>query len=172
MRSPIRAIVLPDGDKDPVGANRPRVTDRARSDLEREPLGASAFSHSLGPVVRTPWDAGIVPPAFSRGGITTTLLKSRRQQIHGRIASTLEEKFPHIVTIQPELLRSTAPTEGGLVKKAVWFWVRAGQQSVARCAMSEAVAQIRKGLDLLSGLLTCSGACLAWLRRAETLRRQ
>jgi predicted ATPase len=44
-----------------------------------------------------------------------TLLKSRRQQLHGRIATTMQEKFPEIVTTQPArspLHRSWANREG------------------------------------------------------------
>src|SRR5262249_3296078 len=32
------------------------------------------------------------------------------------------------------------------------YWLKAGQQSIARCAMTEAVAQLRKGRDLLSSI--------------------
>src|SRR5262249_8907776 len=36
--------------------------------------------------------------------------------------------------------------------KAVGHWVKAGEQAIARAAMLEAVAQLRKGLDLLSSV--------------------
>lgn len=48
----------------------------------------------------------------------STLLRSRRQQIHARIATTLEEQFPDIVTAQPALLAHHC-TEAGLIEKAV-----------------------------------------------------
>src|SRR5206468_5265797 len=70
----------------------------------------------------------------------STLLKSRRQQIHGRITTTLEEQFPDVVAAQPALLAHHC-TEAGSVEKAVGYWLKAGQQSVARSAMAEAVAQ-------------------------------
>ena len=81
----------------------------------------------------------------------STLLRSRRQQIHARIAATLEGQFPEIVEAQPELLARHC-AEAGLIEKAVGYWLKAGQQAIARWAMTEAVAQLRKGLDLLSGM--------------------
>ena len=81
----------------------------------------------------------------------STLLRSRRQQLHARIAATLEDQFPEIVAAQPALLAQHC-AEAGLAEKAVGYWLKAGQQALARSAMTEAVAQLRKGLDLLAGL--------------------
>jgi predicted ATPase len=81
----------------------------------------------------------------------STLLRSRPQQIHARILASLEEKFPDIVIAQPALLAHHC-TEAGLIEKAVGYWLKAGQQSVARSAMTEAVAQLQRGLELLGGL--------------------
>jgi predicted ATPase len=44
----------------------------------------------------------------------STLLKSRRQQIHAKISTTLEEKFPDLVTNQPALLAHHC-MEAGLI---------------------------------------------------------
>ena len=80
-----------------------------------------------------------------------TLLRSRRQQLHARIAATLEDHFPEIVAAQPALLARHC-AEAGLAEKAVVYWLKAGQQALKRSAMTEAVAQLRKGLDVLAGL--------------------
>jgi tetratricopeptide (TPR) repeat protein len=80
-----------------------------------------------------------------------TLLRSRRQQIHARIATTVEDQFPEIVVAQPALLARHC-TEAGLAEKAVVYWLKAGQQSYARSATTEGAAQLRKGLDALDGL--------------------
>jgi tetratricopeptide (TPR) repeat protein len=80
-----------------------------------------------------------------------TLLRSRRQQIHARIATTLEEQFPDLVVAQPALLARHC-AEAGLAEKAVVYWLKAGQQSLARSATTEAAAQLRKGLEALDGL--------------------
>jgi tetratricopeptide (TPR) repeat protein len=80
-----------------------------------------------------------------------TLLRGRRQQIHARIAVTLEEQFPDIVAVQPALLARHF-TEAGLAERAVAYWLKAGQQALAHSATTEAAAQLRKGLDALGGL--------------------
>jgi class 3 adenylate cyclase/tetratricopeptide (TPR) repeat protein len=80
-----------------------------------------------------------------------TLLRSRRQQLHARIAATLEDHFPEIVAAQPSLLARHC-AEGALAEKAVLYWLKAGRQALARSAMREAVAQLRKGLDVLTGV--------------------
>jgi tetratricopeptide (TPR) repeat protein len=80
-----------------------------------------------------------------------TLLRSRRQQLHARIAATLEDQFPEIVVTQPALLAQHC-AEAGLAEKAVAHWLKAGRQAMAGSAMTEAVAQLRKGLDVLTGL--------------------
>ena len=80
-----------------------------------------------------------------------TLLRSRRQQLHARIAATLEDQFPEIVVAQPALLARHC-AEAGLAEKAVVYWLKAGQQSLERSATTEAAAQLQKGLDVLDGL--------------------
>jgi tetratricopeptide (TPR) repeat protein len=80
-----------------------------------------------------------------------TLLRSRRQQLHARIAATLEDQFPEVVATQPALLARHC-AEAGLAEKAVAYWLKAGRQAMAGSAMTEAVAQLRKGLDALTGL--------------------
>jgi class 3 adenylate cyclase/tetratricopeptide (TPR) repeat protein len=80
-----------------------------------------------------------------------TLLRSRRQQLHGRIATTLESRFPEIVAAHPELMAQHC-AEAGLNEKAVGYQLKAGQQAVARWAMTEAVSQLQKGLAFLDSL--------------------
>jgi predicted ATPase len=79
----------------------------------------------------------------------STLLRSRRQQLHGSIVTTLEKQFPEVVTAQPALLAQHS-TEAGLSEKAVDYWLKAGQQAAARSAVTEVVSQLQKGLDLLA----------------------
>ena len=80
-----------------------------------------------------------------------TLLRSRRRRLHGRIAATLEDSFSAIVLAQPALLAQHYAA-AGLAEKAVAYWLKAGQLAVTRSAMTEAIAQVRKGLDVLTGL--------------------
>jgi class 3 adenylate cyclase/tetratricopeptide (TPR) repeat protein len=81
----------------------------------------------------------------------STLLRSRRHQIHSRIASTLEGKFPEIVTAQPQVIAQHY-AEAGLCEKAVEYSLKAGQLAVARSGMTEAVTQLQRGLDQLSSV--------------------
>jgi len=83
--------------------------------------------------------------------VYSTLLRSRRQQLHARITATLESQFPDVVAAQPQLLAQHS-AEAGLSEKAIRYRLKAGQQAVARSAMPEAVAQLQKGLELLSGI--------------------
>ena len=81
----------------------------------------------------------------------STLLRSRRQQLHGRIAATLESEFTEIASAQPQLMAQHF-TEAGLTEKAIDYCLKAGQQAIARSAMTEAVSQLQRGLDLLATL--------------------
>ena len=81
----------------------------------------------------------------------STLLRSRRQQLHAHIAATLERQFPEIVAAQPQLLARHC-AEAGLADKAIDYSLKAGQQAVARSAMTEASAQLRKGLKLIAAI--------------------
>jgi predicted ATPase len=80
-----------------------------------------------------------------------SLLLSRRQQLHGRIARIVEERFPETVVRQPELLAHHW-TQAGLAAKAVPYWEQAGRLAIRRSAMVEAISHFRKALDLLETL--------------------
>ena len=79
------------------------------------------------------------------------LLRGPRQALHARIARALEEGFPTLAETQPEILAHHC-TEAGLLKKAVAYWCRAGQQSEAKSALVEAIAQLRRGLRVIADL--------------------
>ena len=53
-----------------------------------------------------------------------TLLRSRRQQIHARIAMTLESQFPEIAASHPALLADHF-TKGSLTEEALKYWIAA-----------------------------------------------
>jgi class 3 adenylate cyclase/tetratricopeptide (TPR) repeat protein len=82
-----------------------------------------------------------------------SLLRSKRQQLHARIATVLEEQFPETVETQPELLARHCTHAGpDLIEKAVKYWSWAGRQAMARPAIVEAAALLTQALDLLAGL--------------------
>ena len=80
-----------------------------------------------------------------------TLLREPRRALHGRIAEILEHQFPEVAENRPELLARHC-VEAGLIEKAVAFWGRAGQQSLARSALVEAVEQLRRALTQIASL--------------------
>ncbi|MBI4234172.1 MAG: AAA family ATPase, partial [Chloroflexi bacterium] len=80
-----------------------------------------------------------------------SLLKSRRQHYHQRIAQVLEERFPEMAETQPELLAHHY-TEAGLVEQAIPCWQRAGERAAQRSACLEAIHHLKKGLELLKTL--------------------
>ncbi|HEX6113452.1 MAG TPA: AAA family ATPase, partial [Geminicoccaceae bacterium] len=82
-----------------------------------------------------------------------TLLKSRRQQLHARIAKVLEQQFPPQAETQPELV-ARHYTAAGLAAEAVPYWLRAGRHALRRSAVKEAIAQLTQGLDQLGDLST------------------
>src|SRR5512132_1289814 len=80
-----------------------------------------------------------------------TLLRSRRQQLHGRIAEVLEERFPGTTESQPEVLAHHC-TQAGLVDQAVRYWHNAAQLALARSAAAEAIDRLSRGLEILHSL--------------------
>ena len=80
-----------------------------------------------------------------------TLLRSRRQQLHCRIAGVLEERFPEIAQMRPEVLAHHF-TEGGLIKKASEYWLQAGKNAALRSANLEAIAHLERGLAVTNSL--------------------
>ena len=89
--------------------------------------------------------------ALVRDAAYQSLLKSRRQQFHCRIATVLHERFPDRSEAEPEVLAHHA-TEGGLLDLAVSYWRKAGLLANYRSASAEALAHLSKGLNLLAGL--------------------
>ena len=75
-----------------------------------------------------------------------TLLREPRRALHARIAETIESHFADIAENQPELLARQC-TDAGLIEKAAGLWGKAGQRSLERFAVIEAVAQFTRALD-------------------------
>ena len=80
-----------------------------------------------------------------------TLLREPRCALHTRIAETLENQFPEIAENQSELLARHC-TDAGLIEKAAGLWGKAGQRSLARSALVEAVEQLTRALVQIATL--------------------
>jgi hypothetical protein len=81
----------------------------------------------------------------------STLLRGPRQALHRGIAEALEQRFPDFVETRPEIVAHHYG-EAAIADKAITYWHRAGKLSVAKSAVREATAQLRRGLSLLDGL--------------------
>ena len=78
-----------------------------------------------------------------------TLLREQRRTLHARIVATVESDFADIAQNQPEVLARHC-TEGGLIEKAAGLWGKAGQRSLSRSALVEAVEQYKRALSQIA----------------------
>jgi class 3 adenylate cyclase/tetratricopeptide (TPR) repeat protein len=133
------------------------------------PLDAPTLEHALEQLV----DAELIyrrgtPPdaiyefkhALVQDAAYNSLLRRKRQQLHGRIGETLEERFPEEVTAKPELLAHHF-REAALPAKAFTYAMRAGEAAVARYAPTEARARFQEALDLAHALPPSENAARA-----------
>jgi class 3 adenylate cyclase/predicted ATPase len=79
------------------------------------------------------------------------LLKTRRQLLHQRAAEVLRDMFPATAAAEPELLAHHF-TQAGLTEAAVEWWGRAGQRSLERSALAEAIEQFTHALAQIATL--------------------
>jgi len=77
-----------------------------------------------------------------------TMLRARRQALHGAIALVLEKRFPDT---PPEMLAQQF--EGaGQNEKAIQFWQQAGDRELRRFAMKESIAHYSSALRVVSAM--------------------
>ena len=79
-----------------------------------------------------------------------SMLRSRRRDLHARIAMALELQ-PNVVEAQPELLARHRDL-AGLVENAIDAYLRAGERATSGSHHAEALAHYRRVLELLSTL--------------------
>ncbi len=89
--------------------------------------------------------------ALVRDTAYQSLLKGRRQQLHGAIAGAIREAFPAVEKNHPELVARHF-TDAGLIAPAVGYWLKAGMHAFSRSANREAIAHLEHGLDLVPAL--------------------
>lgn len=80
-----------------------------------------------------------------------TLLRSKRQEIHDRVARVLQEEFPELAQSQPELL-ALHLTEAGKRVEAIERWMEAGNLALQRFANLEAVHHYEQARTLLKDI--------------------
>ncbi len=80
-----------------------------------------------------------------------SLLKSRRQELHTKIARVIEARFPNVKVTEPEVLAHHL-TAASLPEAAIPLWQAAGELASRRMALTEAIAHLNRGLQLVSTL--------------------
>jgi predicted ATPase len=80
-----------------------------------------------------------------------TLPREPKRVLHARIAKTLESQFAEMAENEPEVLARHF-TEAGLIANAAHQWGKAGQRSLNRSALIEAVEQLTRALSQIEKL--------------------
>jgi class 3 adenylate cyclase/tetratricopeptide (TPR) repeat protein len=80
-----------------------------------------------------------------------SLLKSRRQALHAKIARVIEQRFATVKVTEPEVLAHHF-TEAGLADAAIPLWQSAGELASKRWAFNEAISHLNQGLELVATL--------------------
>jgi tetratricopeptide (TPR) repeat protein len=78
-----------------------------------------------------------------------SLLRSRRQELHAKIARVIESRLPNIKATEPEVLAHHL-TEAGQAEAAIPLWQAAGDLASKRMALAEAIAHLKRGLELVA----------------------
>ena len=123
-----------------------------------DPQGEPGLQAALRQLV----SAGLVSTRSTRSGATYTfkhalvrdaaygsLLKSRRQNLHARIAEVFERGYPDVVARQPELVAHHL-SEARLAERAAPYWQQAADDAARRQAHQEAIAHCLRGLEMIS----------------------
>jgi class 3 adenylate cyclase/predicted ATPase len=89
--------------------------------------------------------------ALIRDAAYQTVLKSRKRDLHRRVAETLESRFPDVARSEPEVLAHHY-TEADVTERALHFWCAAAAKASASLAHAEATGHIRRALALIAAL--------------------
>jgi class 3 adenylate cyclase/predicted ATPase len=89
--------------------------------------------------------------ALVRDAAEKMLLRTRKRDLHERIACALEEGFPEIVETQPELIAHHY-REANNLPKLVRYLSIAGERALSRSALKEAREQITEALQHIASL--------------------
>ncbi len=89
--------------------------------------------------------------ALLRDAAYQTVLKSRKRDLHRRVAETLESRFADVVQSEPEVLAHHY-TEAGVTERALDYWRAAATKASASLAHAETAGHIRKAMAIVSEL--------------------
>jgi predicted ATPase len=117
----------------------------------QEALGQLVEAELVFPKGRPPDAVYTFKHALVQDTAYASLLKSRRQQLHARIAQALEKHFSKDAEEKPDLLAHHF-ARAGLLEKAVAYHEQAGRRALARSGIGEALAQFEGALECLAGM--------------------
>lgn len=80
-----------------------------------------------------------------------SLLKSRRQELHAKIAKVIEEHFPQTRDTEPEVLAHHL-SAAGQTEAAIPLWQKAGELALDHMALAEAISHLNRGMELIETL--------------------
>ena len=87
--------------------------------------------------------------ALIRDAAYASLWVRDRHALHARVVALLQQRWPELATLRPELL-ALHQTEAGLYREALAQWQLAASNAAARSAELEAVSHLRRALAVLS----------------------
>jgi class 3 adenylate cyclase/predicted ATPase len=96
-----------------------------------------------------------------------SLVKSRRLHYHRLITHALEEHFPELVAVEPEMLAHHY-TEANLGWQAIPYLQKAGEKAAARSSHNEAITHFTRALELVR---TLSDSAQRWNYEIDLLIR-
>ena len=80
-----------------------------------------------------------------------SVLKSRRQTLHSKIAQVIEQLYPETKETEPQVLAHHL-TGAGETETAIGYWEQAGKLAIKRLALKEAISHLTKGMELVTTL--------------------
>ncbi|HEY4015577.1 MAG TPA: TOMM system kinase/cyclase fusion protein [Polyangiaceae bacterium] len=89
--------------------------------------------------------------ALIRDAAYASMLKGSQEQVHARIAESLEQHFPDVVSEHPDVL-ARHHAAAGHGPQAIAYALRAGNAALARSAYADALAHARGALASLEGV--------------------
>ena len=129
-----------------LAAISPLGEDELRAALEQLVVSELVFIQGAPPAVIYTFKHALVQDVAY-----ASLLKSRRQELHARIARELEECWPETRAIQPEVLAHHF-AEAGVPEKAAAYGLEAGRAAFGRSAVAEAAVHLQRALGQLARL--------------------
>jgi tetratricopeptide (TPR) repeat protein len=124
------------------------------------PMKEVALREGLGRLVEAElvYQRGLPPKAtysFKHALVQDTayqsLLESQRQELHGRIADALEQRFPERVAREPDVMARHCDA-AGRTAQAIGHYQRAGERASQASANEEAIGHLRRAIELLGTL--------------------